>query len=32
MDQKAKRIEFSFGKVGTLAPVIVTALMIGWAA
>ncbi len=32
MDQKAKRIEFSFGKVGKLAPVIVTALMIGWAA
>ena len=32
MDQKAKRIEFRFGKVGKLAPVIVTALMIGWAA
>ena len=32
MDQKGKKIEFRFGKAGKLAPLIVAALMIGWAA
>ncbi len=32
MDQKAKRIEFRFGRAGKLAPLIVAAVMIGWAA
>ena len=32
MDQKAARIEFRLGKVGKLAPLIVAAAMIGWAA
>lgn len=32
MEQKAKRIEFHFGKAGKLAPLIVAAAMILWAA
>lgn len=32
MDRKVKRIEFRFGMAGKLAPLIVAALMIGWAA
>ena len=32
MDQKAKRIKFRFGRAGKLAPLIVAAVMIGWAA
>ncbi len=32
MDQKGKKIEFRFGTAGKLAPLIVAALMIGWAA
>lgn len=32
MEQKAKRIEFRFGKAGKLAPLIVAAAMILWAA
>ncbi len=32
MDQRAKRTEFHFGKAGKLAPIIVAAAMIGWAA
>ena len=32
MDQKAVKIEFRFGKAGKLAPLIVAAAMIGWAA
>lgn len=32
MDQKVKRIEFRFGKAGKFAPLIVAAVMIGWAA
>lgn len=32
MEQKAKRIEFRFGKAGKLAPLIVAAVMILWAA
>lgn len=32
MEQKAKRIEFRFGKAGKLAPLLVAAAMIGWAA
>ena len=32
MEKKAKRIEFRFGKFGKLAPLIVAAGMILWAA
>ncbi len=32
MDGKAKRIEFRLGRIGKLAPLIVAAVMIGWAA
>lgn len=32
MERKAERIEFRLGKVGKLAPLIVAAVMIGWAA
>lgn len=32
MEQKAKRIEFRFGKAGKFAPLIVAAVMSGWAA
>lgn len=32
MGQKAKRIEFRFGKAGKFVPIIVAAVMIGWAA
>ena len=32
MDQKGKRIEFHFGKFGKLAPLLVAAAMIMWAA
>lgn len=32
MERKAERIEFRWGKVGKLAPLIVAAAMIGWAA
>ena len=32
MDRKAQRIEFRFGKVGSLAPLLVAAAMILWAA
>lgn len=32
MEQKVKRIEFRFGRVGKLAPLLVAAVMIGWAA
>lgn len=32
MERKAERIEFRLGKIGKLAPLIVAAVMIGWAA
>ena len=32
MNQKAQRIEYRFGKAGSLAPLIVAAAMIIWAA
>ena len=32
MEQKAKRIDFRFGRIGKLAPLIVAAAMILWAA
>ena len=32
MNQKAKKIEFRLGTAGKLAPLVVAAAMIGWAA